>query len=168
MNRVFLLLGSNIGNRMGFLMEAGKIIKSEIGEIKGNSSVYETEPWGFMPENYFLNQVVEVATELKPLELLDRILGIERSFDRKSDVCRYVSRKIDIDILFYNDEIVKGAELEIPHPLIEKRRFVLVPAVELDPDLVHPVFQKKINTLLQECNDNSAVRLYMKASVDEV
>ena len=159
--KVYLQLGSNEGNRIQNLLLALNFIKSAIGEIVKESSVYETEPWN-MPdeEEYFLNQIVVVETELTPQKILELIKDYEKKHGRKlNDRNRknYDNRVIDIDILFYDDIILNTGKLIIPHPLLHTRRFVLVPLNEICPDLIHPILNKPVNELLEETMDNNKV-----------
>ncbi len=154
---IFILLGSNLGERQIVLKEAGRNISKDIGEIVRKSSVYETAPWGFNVSELFLNQVVEVKTSLQPNVLLSRLLEIETSMGRLRENDAYQSRIIDLDILFYNDLIISEPDLVLPHPRLHLRRFTLIPLNEIATDLVHPVFGKTIQTLLVECKDSLVV-----------
>ena len=158
MKQVFLSIGSNLGNREENLKIALSRIREEIGSILISSSFYETEPWRFDTKNQFLNMAVTVETKIEPPALLEALIGIEKSMGRTRDKEQYSSRVIDIDILFYEDLIIEAYDLIIPHPHIPERRFVLVPLVEIAPDLVHPVFQKSIRSLLELCNDTGRIR----------
>lgn len=151
MNRVFLGLGSNLGNRDERLRTALSEIKKRIGNIISVSAFYETPPWGFCSEHPFLNAAAEILTPLTPEALLQQTQFIERQLGRiqKSDGT-YHDRPIDIDILFYNREIIKSDRLVIPHPLLEQRRFVLAPLAEIAPEFRHPVSNKTIRRLLDE------------------
>ncbi len=140
MNKIYLGLGSNLGNREHNIKKAYAGIEEHIGNIVKSSSVYETEPWGFMARNAFLNTVSEVETKLTPSGLLDAILMIETLLGRIREEVQYSSRVIDIDILLYDDLIVDEVNLKIPHPHLHKRMFVLVPFCEIAPDAIHPVF----------------------------
>jgi 2-amino-4-hydroxy-6-hydroxymethyldihydropteridine diphosphokinase len=162
MKRVFLGIGTNLGDRENNLKKAVEKIEEFIGRINASSSVYETEPWGFRSENDFLNMAVEVETELKPSGLLGRLLMIESLLGRLREGKEYASRIIDIDILFYGDNIIETKALTVPHPRIPERKFVLVPLCEIAPDLVHPVIKKSIQTLLKKCPDKNKVRKYSK------
>jgi len=153
MSRVYLGLGTNLGSREENLKNAISKITELIGPVIKSSSVYETEPWGFKAESKFLNMVVEANTRLKPSGLLGRILMIESLMGRTREGKQYKSRIIDIDILFYSDRILNTKVLQIPHPGIPGRRFVLVPLNEIAPSLVHPVLKKTIKELLTECKD---------------
>ena len=160
MEKAFLGLGSNLGNREKNLKEARTGIEESIGKIIICSSVYQTEPWGFESDKKFLNMVVCVETDLSPSGLLGRILMIESQLGRIRCKDKYSSRNIDIDILFYNNEIVDEADLKIPHPHMQERRFVMVPLSEIAPELVHPVLKKSVESLLKSCKDTGKVRKY--------
>jgi 2-amino-4-hydroxy-6-hydroxymethyldihydropteridine diphosphokinase len=150
---VFLLLGSNVGDRTGYLRFAhGELQKNEV-EIQTQSCIYESEAWGFNCKDLFLNQVILVESLLNPHELLQLIQKIESEAGRIRSDKQYTSRTLDIDILFYGDQIVKTDDLIIPHPRLHLRLFSLVPLAEIAPDLKHPVFKKNIKTLLAECPD---------------
>lgn len=161
MNSAYLLLGSNLGDRFALLQGARKEISSTVGKISKESSVYESEPWGFHSDNKFLNQVIRIETELRPIELLTEILRIESKLGRnRIGEKGYTSRLIDIDILFYNDEIILEEKLTIPHPKIPDRMFTLLPLFEIEPYLIHPVSGKPVADLLKECKDKLVVYPY--------
>ncbi len=160
MNKVVLLLGSNLSDRVLMLAKARNYIRISIGEIKKESNIYESAPWGFDSDKAFLNQTLIVETQLKPIEILEKIKVIEKELGRVKQSVNYESRTIDIDILFYNDEIINLPQLIIPHPQLHKRKFTLVPLAEIDPMLNHPVFNKSILDLLSKCNDQSIVYLF--------
>lgn len=162
MNKIFLGIGSNLGNREANLKEAVAMITKYIGLVSASSSVYETEPWGFRSENQFLNMVAEAGTELSPIDLMEAILLIEAKIGRTRSEKQYSSRIIDIDIILYNDLILDVDDLRIPHPKMYLRRFVLVPLCELAPELVHPVLKKTMTSLLKICNNESRVKFYSK------
>ena len=165
MNIVFLGIGTNSGNREENLKNAVDGIKERIGSVIKSSSVYETEPWGFMTDDQFLNMVVEVETELSPLSLLPEINNTETLLGRIRDKKQYVSRIIDIDILFYEDLIIDECSLKIPHPLMHKRRFVLVPLCEIAPEMIHPVLKMSCTSLLESCKDESKVKLFRQSDI---
>lgn len=135
-------------------------IEERLGSIVRASSIYETEPWGFISENSFLNQVIEISTDENPEQLLDNILKLEKELGRERHGSGYSSRTIDIDILFYNDRIIRKKNLTIPHPRIQERMFTLAPLKELDEDMVHPGSHKTIGELYRECKDSVRVELY--------
>jgi len=158
----FLGIGTNLGDREVNLQEVFVRIEESIGEILAVSSVYETEPWGFESKDWFLNMILYIRTDLKPSGLLGRILIIEALMGRVRDEKDYKSRIIDIDILLYENETISEPGLTIPHPRLHKRRFVLVPMCEINPDGIHPVLKKSFTSLLKECQDKSKVVLYNK------
>jgi 2-amino-4-hydroxy-6-hydroxymethyldihydropteridine diphosphokinase len=160
MKTVYLAIGTNIGDRESNLAKAVAMVEEHIGPVKHASSVYETEPWGFHSENYFLNMVIEVEASLRPSGLLGRILMIESFLGRLREGKEYKSRIIDIDILLYDKRIIKTKVLVIPHPRMHERRFVLIPLSEITEDLIHPVLCKSIRELLDECPDKSKVKPY--------
>lgn len=158
MKSVFLGLGSNLGDREGNLRNAVEKLGEYAGKIVKASSVYETEPWGFSSDDKFLNMVLELETSLNPSGLLERLLMIESMMGRLREGKQYSSRNIDIDILFFGDLGCYTKALEIPHPKLHERKFVLVPLAEIAPDMIHPVMKKDIMTLLKECQDNGKVK----------
>jgi 2-amino-4-hydroxy-6-hydroxymethyldihydropteridine diphosphokinase len=164
MAKVFILTGSNRGNRLQMLRKAEECIEEVIGMITVRSSVYETEPWGFQDEIPFLNQVLMAETDLLPDRLLKEILVIETSMGRKRESMGYQARVIDIDILLYNDNVINTEELIIPHPRLADRRFVLMPLAEIAGEYFHPVFQCTISELLVNCRDYSKVVRYFPDS----
>ena len=158
--KAYLGIGTNLGEREKNLDEALALITEHIGKVEQASSVYETEPWGFTSENNFLNTVICVDTRLRPSGLLGRILMIEAYMGRLRDEKKYSSRRIDIDILFYGEKILRSKALSIPHPRLTERRFVLVPLNEIAGGLIHPKLGKTIRSLLKECPDKSKVRKF--------
>ncbi len=158
MGGIYLLLGGNIGNRAMYLSMATEKISLLIGKIKASSSIWETEPWGFKHDTPFLNQLLVTDTRLEPAGVLVALRAIEKKLGRIRRGGEVAARTIDIDILFYNDRIISHKNLVIPHPELHKRRFALEPLVEVNPGLVHPVFNKTVSELLAECNDSCQVR----------
>ncbi|SDE69454.1 2-amino-4-hydroxy-6-hydroxymethyldihydropteridinediphosphokinase [Dyadobacter soli] len=154
--QVFLLLGSNLGDRGQVLTSAREAIAEQAGSIGNQSAIYETEPWGITDQPVFLNQVLEITTSLLPEDLLRIILNIEHDLGRVRYE-RWGARVIDIDILYFGQTIMDSARLTLPHPRIQDRRFVLAPLTEIAPDFIHPLLQKTSSKLLQECPDTSAV-----------
>lgn len=137
MATLYLSLGTNLGDRRSNLETAITLIGQRIGTVSAKSSVLETEPWGFESSNFFLNMAVKVSTGLKPMDILKAAKEIEREMGRttKSDKDGYQDRIIDIDILLYDDLVMDTPELTIPHPLMQKRRFVMEPLAEIAPEL---------------------------------
>jgi 2-amino-4-hydroxy-6-hydroxymethyldihydropteridine diphosphokinase len=162
MNKVYLLIGGNIGNRMANLHLATTHVVKDIGALIKSSSIYETEAWGPIEQPLFLNQVLVVETELSPTALLNHLLLIEQLMGRNRDI-PMGPRTIDIDILYYNNEIINSPMLTIPHPRISERNFVLLPLTEIAPDFLHPVLHKNNALLLKECGDSLAV--YKKTEI---
>jgi 2-amino-4-hydroxy-6-hydroxymethyldihydropteridine diphosphokinase len=161
MNVVYLLLGSNLNDRLDMLQRARDEISRRIGKITDKSSIYESESWGFYSENLFLNQVIRVNTDCTPLQILDEIIKIETEYGRKRDIPgKYASRLMDIDILYFNDEIIKEHNLTIPHPKIPERMFTLLPLSELDSSLIHPGSGKSVKEMINECKDHLKVYRY--------
>lgn len=151
MKSIFLGLGSNLGDRKQNLLQAQELLNQTI--IRA-SSFFDTEPVGFLDQPWFLNVVIEIESGLKPAKLLKRCLDVEKQMGRVRDIPKG-PRVIDIDILFYGNVIVNEPDLIIPHPAIPERKFVLDPMNEIAQDFVHPVLQKSISQLLQECPDQS-------------
>lgn len=163
MSTAYLLLGTNLGNKEDNLKKAIKLIK-KLGRIKKHSAIYETEPWGFIEERNFFNMALCLETFLSPFELLNEILRIEISIGRKRQEKQWIAREIDIDIIFYDDRIIHDECLTVPHPQLQKRKFVLVPLNEIAPSFIHPSVGKNISTLLKECNDDCEVELMQAPS----
>ncbi len=159
MNKVWLCTGSNLGNRFEQLDKAAILLEAHAGKLIQCSSVFETEPWGKSDQAPFLNQVLIIQTTLKPLEVLQVARETEISCGRRHRT-RWDAREMDVDILFYNDEIFRHPRLEIPHPHIPERRFVLEPLAEISAGKTHPVLNKTIDVLLENCTDPLDVRLY--------
>jgi len=153
---VFLLLGSNLGDRLQVLAAAREAIADQAGSIVNQSAVYETAPWGITDQPAFLNQVLEITTSLLPEDLLRIILNIERDLGRVRYE-RWGARVIDIDLLYFGQTVMDSARLTLPHPPIQDRRFVLAPLAEIAPDFIHPLLQKTSSKLLDQCPDTSAV-----------
>lgn len=157
MNNVFLLLGSNLGDRQLLLQTAIAKIGEKVGASLKKSALYETQSWGKTGQPDYLNQVVFLKTELSANNVLNEILGIEADMGRERYE-KWGSRLIDIDILFYNNEIIKQNGLEIPHPELHNRRFTLEPLAEIAPDLVHPLINKTISELKKDLTDSLIVK----------
>ncbi|MFC5269728.1 2-amino-4-hydroxy-6-hydroxymethyldihydropteridine diphosphokinase [Adhaeribacter terreus] len=165
MTNAFLLLGSNIGDRLAFLDLAISSLKKSAGEIKNLSSVYETAAWGNTEQQAFLNQVLELQTSLLPEQLLAQIYQIEKAAGRIRTE-HWGPRELDIDILFFGDQRVNLPNLSVPHPQLHLRRFTLLPLAEIAPDLVHPTLRKSVYELLQSCPDKLEAHLYHHGRID--
>jgi 2-amino-4-hydroxy-6-hydroxymethyldihydropteridine diphosphokinase len=152
MTKVYLGLGSNLGDKEKNLRDAVQKIGERIGNVDSLSAFYATSPWGFQSENTFLNAVVCVETPLSPHELLAITQQIEREIGRtaKSVNHTYADRLIDIDLLMVGDRIVNEPGLILPHPLMHERRFVMEPFAEIAPDIVHPVLKETISELYKQ------------------
>jgi 2-amino-4-hydroxy-6-hydroxymethyldihydropteridine diphosphokinase len=159
MNEAFLLTGGNIGERLEYLSAAKELIEKRCGRILSESSIYETAAWGIENQQAFLNQVLKIETLLTSGKLLKTILQIEEELGRKREL-KYGPRTIDIDILFFNDEVIDQHGLKVPHPQMQNRRFVLVPLNEIASSKIHPLFQKTISQILAECPDPLAVNKF--------
>jgi len=159
MNTAYLLIGGNLGNRKVNLENSRSLIEQQCGHIVHNSSIYETAAWGNTNQPSFLNQVLQVETLLSARQLIRKILKIEKTMGRVRQE-KLGPRLIDIDILFFNHEIIKLEFLTIPHPEIQNRRFVLQPLAELVPQWIHPVLKKSIAELLQDCTDMLEVKKF--------
>lgn len=162
-NQVFLLLGSNVEPREATIDVAKSLITKRLGNITKQSSLYESEPWGFDTDTNFLNQVVIINTVLGAFEILNLAKEIEKELGRThktTDV--YTSRTIDIDLIYSDNKIIVSDELTIPHFNLHERRFTLIPLVEIAPDFVHPVLLVNQQFLLDHCKDAGKVWLYQK------
>jgi len=155
---VVILLGSNLGNRQEFMQKAIQHLSVEVGRIVTNSSYYETKAWGNEAQPDFLNQVLICETELDAIDVLAHCLAIEKKLGRDR-LEKWGSRTIDIDILYFGNEIIAAPDLKIPHPFLHERRFTLVPLCEVLPDFVHPVFNFSNKQLLERCKDELEVTL---------
>lgn len=154
--QTFLLLGTNLGDRKKNLVDACRLIEESVGKIIKRSSVYETEPWGKKEQPEFFNQAVEVETELTAREVLRAVTEIEKKLGRKREE-RWGERTMDIDILFYGEEVIASEDLVVPHPRIGERRFVLEPLAEIGGEVVHPVVKMKVREMLERCEDELKV-----------
>jgi len=161
MKEVYLLIGGNIGDRFFFLGEAQRLISQQCGPVTSSSAVYETAAWGKEDQPAFLNQVLVIQTALGPVELMAAILVIEQQMGRLRRE-RNGERNIDIDILYYENEVLELPELTIPHPRIYMRKFALIPLLELNATKIDPVHNKTIQALLEACPDSLEVRQFSK------
>jgi len=154
---VYLLIGSNVGDRRKHLSDALWAIETNAGVIRGRSSIYETAAWGKTNQPSYYNQAVRITTFLSPPELLAQLQLIEKSLGRER-VERWGQRTIDIDILFFGDLIIDTADLTVPHPELQNRKFALVPMAEIADDLIHPKLFQTVHELLKNCHDTLAVK----------
>ena len=149
----YLALGTNIGNKRRNMITAAALLAERVGDVLALSGFYETEPLGFQSENTFLNAALQLETSLSPLGLLEATQQIEVEMGRtQKSNGTYHDRIIDIDILLYDDLILQTPELTLPHPLMQDRRFVMEPLLEIAPNVVHPVFKKTVVFLMRERN----------------
>ena len=152
MSKVYLSIGSNKGNRSVLINKAIDEIDKKIGKIISRSSIYQSKSWGF-DSNDFYNLSLLIDTDIEPKSLLINLKKIEKSMGREDIDGSYSDRFIDIDILFYDNIIIDSEDLKIPHPKIEIRKFVLVPMLEIADDYVHPILNKTIRQLDNDCDD---------------
>jgi 2-amino-4-hydroxy-6-hydroxymethyldihydropteridine diphosphokinase len=157
--RIYLALGSNLGDRLQTIESGMELLKSRVSELS-ISKIYETEPWGITDQPAFLNACVGGFTTLSPTNLLKFIKEIEITLGRKKRI-KWGPRELDIDILFYGERIINESDLVIPHPFLHQRSFALVPLKDLAPDFIHPVIKKSISSLLEELG-NEELPIFLK------
>jgi 2-amino-4-hydroxy-6-hydroxymethyldihydropteridine diphosphokinase len=158
-SNIYILLGSNLGDREQHLSKAREKIQKAGCTITLTSSIYQTSPWGKTNQPDFLNQVICITTKFNALELLGILLQIETALGRiRSE--KWGERTIDLDILFYDNQVIAREDLTIPHPGISSRRFTLVPLCEISAEFIHPVLQENLKTLLEKCPDLSLVEKF--------
>ncbi|MFC1858244.1 2-amino-4-hydroxy-6-hydroxymethyldihydropteridine diphosphokinase [Thermodesulfobacteriota bacterium] len=160
---VYIALGSNMGDRLGYC-QTGIAALTESGKctLKAQSPYYLTEPVDYKEQDWFLNAVIKIKTSFEPTQLLELLQEIQRNSGRKSDVIRFGPRVLDLDIIFYDDLIFKTADLEIPHPRMHKRRFVLKPICDIDPKTIHPILKKDVRYLLDSLHANDQKTILYK------
>jgi 2-amino-4-hydroxy-6-hydroxymethyldihydropteridine diphosphokinase len=162
MNKAYLLIGGNTGERLGFLRQAVVNLEAACGHILKKSSIYETAAWGNTNQEAFLNQALLLQTALTAPELMNGILSIEEKMGRIRTE-KYAPRIIDIDILLFNSETIATPQLQVPHPQLAYRRFALMPLKEIAARYQHPVLHKSIALLLNECTDGLEVKKIQEA-----
>lgn len=158
--KVVLLVGGNKGDRLELLNTAVNAILSK-NDLVSKSKIYETEAWGGVAKGLFLNQVIEISTKLSPKDLLCFIQQIEIDLGRKRDE-HWGDRTMDIDIIYFGDRVIDTPELQIPHPFIAERKFVLAPLAEILPVLIHPISGENSKQMLKKCEDRSEVWEFLK------
>lgn len=157
LNKVYLSVGTNLGDRRKNMITAEGLINLKVGPVVKKSAIYETAAWGLTEQPDFYNQVLLAETTLSAEEALREILEIE-NFMGRVRLHKWGSRLIDIDILYYRDEVINVPHLKIPHPFLQDRKFVLIPLSEIEPSYVHPLLKKSNERLLAELKDESEVR----------
>ena len=160
METCYILFGSNMGDKNGIFAQACLYINNRCGSVVQVSAPYESEPWGFETEEWFLNRVIVMETALEPKVLLHELLQIEQDLgrERHPEVAGYTSRTADLDILYYGSRVICTETLIVPHPRLHRRRFALLPLCEVAPNLVHPAFGLSQTELLARCLDTLVVR----------
>lgn len=161
MEGIYLLLGTNLGNRTENLLLAQELIGDQIGVIQAISPIYQTAAWGLENQPDFLNQVIKIDTPLQPEELLQRLLQLETQMGRVRRI-KWGERLIDLDILYYHNQTIHTQTLQVPHPGIPNRRFTLIPLVDICPEATHPVLGLKQRQLLEQCQDPLPVSIFPK------
>lgn len=157
MTDVYIALGSNLDNRLNYLKKAVDLLNS-LGNIPVTGGLYESSAYGFTDQPSFLNSALLLKTELKPIDLLNRLKEIEIKVGRKKRI-HWGPREIDLDIVFYDKKTLQFKELIIPHPDFQNRRFVLQPLADISPDFVPPAHSESVSELLNNCNDNTKIEL---------
>ncbi len=158
MNTAYLLLGANKGAKFLNMETAFQLVEEKAGKCSSSSSTYETAAWGNREQPDFLNRVMCIETTLSPIDLLRTVLLIEEQLGRIRTEEKWQERIMDIDILFYNEEVIDLHELQVPHPYLHERKFVMIPLAEIASDLEHPLLKKTISELLASCTDELEVK----------
>lgn len=159
MVRVFIGFGSNLGDKLANIKRAITCINNELGQVVHHSSFYQSEPWGFTSSELFINGVLELQTNFSAEELLLGLKKIERNIGRQEKTLEfYTDRLIDLDILYYGESLININDLEIPHPRIYDRRFVLEPMVEIAPNFIDIKLGQSVKQLLNTCSDESILK----------
>ncbi|MES2004976.1 MAG: 2-amino-4-hydroxy-6-hydroxymethyldihydropteridine diphosphokinase [Bacteroidota bacterium] len=157
MSTAYLLIGGNLGNRSAYLRQAIELIQQSCGNIVHYSAIYETSAWGLTDQPSFYNQALALQTSMQPGALMQQLLAIEEIMGRKRTL-KLGPRIIDLDILLMDELVISSGLLTLPHPALPQRRFALLPLAEIAPSLIHPVLQKTIAALLEECTDELDVQ----------
>lgn len=157
---IYISLGTNLGNKLNHLSAASAMIEKHCGWIEQKSSIYESPPWGYASFNNYLNQVIKIQTDLQPVELLEVLLKIEKEMGRTRTKNNYEDRPIDLDIIYYGDQIINSTKLTIPHPQVYHRNFILVPLNEIAPEFSDPDLKESISILLTKSKDSVTVARY--------
>ncbi|MBM7663450.1 2-amino-4-hydroxy-6-hydroxymethyldihydropteridine diphosphokinase [Bacillus mesophilus] len=165
MNRVFIALGSNIEDRTTYLKAGISAIQEHDIKLISYSSIYETDPVGYLEQESFLNMVIEVYTKKSPLQLLSSLQGVESQLGRNREI-KWGPRTLDLDILLYNQENIETEDLIVPHPRMDERAFVIVPLIEIDQQLV--IRDKSILNIYEELSDREGVRLWKRRNGEDV
>lgn len=170
MTRCYLLFGSNQGDKMALLEQACVLINNRCGMLVERSSAYFTEPWGFETEEWFMNELLVVETELEPDALMDELMAIEHELGRvrPPEGSGYCPRTVDLDILYYGDQVIRTEKVTAPHPKLHLRRFALMPLCELVPDFIHPIFNVSQERLLHNCHDVSTIQRLNKSTIQQI
>lgn len=167
-NSAYLSIGSNIGDRLGSLRKAIQLLdKSDQIKVELVSSIYETDPIGYVDQACFLNAVIKISTSLQPEELLQACLQIELDLGRKRGI-RWGPRTLDLDILLYNQENIETESLLVPHPRMQERAFVMIPLMELDPDIKLPNVNTSLDDIVEQIPDKEGVRLWKQKNGGDV
>ena len=154
---VYIGIGSNLGDKLYFCEKAiSEILKTDRNKLLVKSSLFKTQPIGYTSQDWFVNGVIKIETDLEPSELLRTLKTIEARLGR-TETFQWGPRTIDLDILFFDDVELHTRDLQIPHPLIQKRRFVLIPLAEIDRNLIHPVLKKTVQELLNDFQEDQKV-----------
>lgn len=156
-NRVYISLGGNVGNTQEIFSQTLQMLAEKVGKITQKSSLYQTAAWGNIPQNDFLNQVIELETTYDANKLLDSLLTIELYFkrDRKE---KWGPRTLDLDILYFNQDLIETEHLQVPHPRIKERNFILIPLAEIAPNWIDPKENQTILQLKESCKDELLVK----------
>ncbi|WP_079504214.1 2-amino-4-hydroxy-6-hydroxymethyldihydropteridine diphosphokinase [Mesobacillus jeotgali] len=167
-NKAYIALGSNVGDRFGYLTQAIILLEShEMITVVNTSSVYETDPVGYTDQDQFLNMAIQVETNLSPFELLDTCLRIELKLGRKRQI-KWGPRTLDLDILLYNQENIETEKLTIPHPRMSERAFVILPLLEMDPSITLPTMREPLKNCLLSIPDREGVRIWKQKNGEDV